>query len=122
MMAALLRRGPARWRSTQLALTLSCPPTNHLACGSFHSSTFCQGFAQVRLLACKAQKPSGPSFAAWKSRSYSARLLTWAAAANSAGGAKLRVSLRTLVMCEAEGEDMAENPSWGEPGKPLDFD
>ena len=39
--------------------------------------------------------------------SYSARLLTWALAANSAGGGKVRVSLRTLVMLDAAGEDMS---------------
>ena len=39
MIAALLRRGPRTWRSTQLTLALSVPPTNHFACGGFQSST-----------------------------------------------------------------------------------
>ena len=33
MIAALLRRGPRTWRSRQLTLALSLPPTNHFACG-----------------------------------------------------------------------------------------
>src|SRR5207247_2045133 len=96
------------WRSRQLALALICPPTNHLACGSFHSSTLVQRLIHVSDSACSAQKPSGSSLARWKSFSYSSRLLRCAFAAKSAGGGKVRVSLRTLVMCEPAEEDMGE--------------
>jgi hypothetical protein len=42
-------------------------------------------------------------------------LLTWARAANSGGGGKVRLSLRTLVMCWPAAEDMATVPvGWGE--------
>src|SRR5262245_45564685 len=105
-MAALLRRGPDRCRSRQLALTLSCPPTNHLANGSFHSRTFVHGLAHASDFACSAQKACGSSLAFCHSASCSAWLLTWAAFANSAEGGKERVSLRTLVMVEVVGEDM----------------
>src|SRR5688572_8921438 len=107
-MAALLRREPSRWRSTQLALTLSLPPTNHWACGSFQTSTWSHGLAHSSFLASSAQKLSGSSLARCQRRSYSAMLLTWADAAKAAGGGKERVSLRTLVMCD--GEDMGEPP------------
>jgi hypothetical protein len=56
MIAALLRRGPFRWRSTQLYATFSVAPTNHLQCGSFHSSTADHGDAHERLFASAAQK------------------------------------------------------------------
>ena len=39
MIAALLRRAVRMWRSRQLTLALIFPPTNHFACGGFHSST-----------------------------------------------------------------------------------
>src|SRR3954447_22760190 len=106
MMAALVRRGPARCRSMQLSLALICPPTNHLANGSFHSSTLSHGFNQCSALAASAQKASGSSLAHWASRSYSAVLGMNALAAKSAGGGNWRVSLRMLVMSEA-GEDIA---------------
>src|SRR5262249_33933632 len=114
-MAALLRRGPCRWRSTQLALTLSLPPTNHWACGSSQTSTLSHGLAHSSPWACSAQNPSGSSLARRQRRSYSAMLLTRAAAAKAGGGGKERVSFRTLVMCdEAEGEDMVRSPRLGE--------
>src|SRR5207253_9813746 len=57
--------------------------------------------------ACSAQNPSGSSAARFHSFSYSARLLIWAFAANSAGGGNCRVSFRTLVIFGAAGEDIA---------------
>src|SRR5262249_60163030 len=66
--------------------------------------------SQCRLSACSAQKPSGSSLDRCQSRSYSARLLTWACAANSAGGGNRRVSLRTLVILAAAGLDMLGFP------------
>src|SRR5258707_13779556 len=109
MIAALLPRPAAMCRSRQLKLTLSLPPTNHLANGSFHSSTLVHFLAQASAPACSAQKRSGSSLARFQSASYSARFLRWALAANSGGGAKLRVSFKTLVMSEA-GEDIAAAP------------
>jgi hypothetical protein len=55
--------------------------------------------------ACSAQKPLGSSAARFQSFSYSAMPLTFACATNSADGAKVRVSLRTLVMFVV-GEDI----------------
>ena len=51
------------WRSTQLTATLSVPPTNHLAKGSFHSSTSVHGVSQVSLVACEAQNARGSASA-----------------------------------------------------------
>src|ERR1700683_982265 len=76
----------------------SWPPMNHLANGSFHSSTRSQGLNQCSSRAILAQKPSGSSLASLYSRSYSARLLIWAPARNSSGGSKTRRSLRTESM------------------------
>ena len=45
------------WRSTQLTDTLSLPPTNHLAKGTFHCKTSDQGSDQVSQRACASQKP-----------------------------------------------------------------
>src|SRR5215208_1814800 len=87
MIAALLRSGPARCRSRQLAATLSCPPTNHLACGGVHSSTVFQGRIQSSARACSAQKPSRSRAPA----SYSAGV-AFACAANAAAGANRRGS------------------------------
>src|SRR5438105_8749373 len=105
MMAALFLRGPSRWRSMQLYAALSVRPTNHWACGSFHSRTRSHLRNQVSAPACSAQKPSGSSAARFHSASYSAALLMCAWAANSAGGGNCRVSLRTLVMLVV-GEDI----------------
>src|SRR5262249_37779861 len=102
-----LRRGPARWRSKQLALALILPPSNQRACGSFQASTLSQRFDQVSEAACSAQKPSGSAAARAHSASYSAAPLTCAAAAKAGGGGKERFSLRTLVMCEPAGEVIA---------------
>ena len=93
----------------QLALTLSLPPTNHWACGSFQTRTLSHVFAQSSDFACSAQRPSGSALAFYTSASYSATLLKCADAEN-AGGGKVRDSLRTLVMLEEEGEDMAIHP------------
>src|SRR6185503_563802 len=56
--AALLRVGVSMWRSMQLYETFSFPPTNHFACGGFHSHTVDHGLNQCSCLACSAQKPS----------------------------------------------------------------
>ena len=47
--AALLRRAVFTWRSRQLTQALSCPPTNHLACGGSHSSTRVPGLGTTRV-------------------------------------------------------------------------
>src|SRR5262249_4772272 len=109
-MAALLRRGPLRWRSTQLTLALICPPANHWACGSFQTRALSHFFNQASASACSAQTAAGSSLARCQSFSYSARLLTCALAANSAGGGKVRVSCRTLVMLAEAGEDIRGSP------------
>jgi len=64
-LAREVSRGPVRWRSRQLAETLSLPPTNHLACGGFHSNTRSQGRIQSRARAWSAQYPSRSCAAAW---------------------------------------------------------
>src|SRR4051812_36017570 len=106
MIAGLVLRGPVRGRSRQLSLALIRPPTNHFANGSFHASTLSHGLNQCSELAASAQKASGSSLAHWARRSYSAALMN-ALAAKSAGGGKVRVSLRILVMLAAAGEDIA---------------
>src|SRR5262249_12701731 len=105
-MAILSRSGPARWRSRQLYEALILPPTNHLACGSCHSRTRSQRLNQCSRSAWAAQKPSGASWGFCHRASYSTRLLTWDLAEKSADGGKERCSLRTLVMCDVEGEVM----------------
>ncbi len=50
MIAALLRRGPSRWRSRQLYERLICPPTNHFANGSSHSQEFLPRLEPVKFL------------------------------------------------------------------------
>src|SRR5262249_49188652 len=107
-MAVLSRRGPVRWRSRQLYEALIFPPTNHFACGSFHSTTRSQRLNQCSRSAWAAQKRSGSSCACCQRASYSARLLTCAFAEKSGGGGKVRCSLRMLVMCDVEGEVMRE--------------
>ena len=52
-------RPASTWRSTQLTATLSLPPTNHLANGSFHSSTSVQGVSQVSRLAWDGPEGQG---------------------------------------------------------------
>src|SRR5260370_41029360 len=89
MIAALLPRPAAMCRSRQLKLTLSLPPTNHLANGSVHSSTLAHFLAQASGPACSAQKRSGASLARLHSASYCARLLGWPFASNLGGGEKL---------------------------------
>src|SRR5207249_12142213 len=55
--AALFAVGVPRCWSRQLTLTLSCPPTNHLAKGNFHCSTFLNGLDQTSsALACLPQR------------------------------------------------------------------
>src|SRR5262249_26373181 len=101
MSAALFLRGPCKCLSRQLKLALSLPPRNHLANGSFQSSTLCHFVNQVSDCACSAQKLSGASCARCQSCSYSARLLTCARAANSGEGENFRISFRTLVILAA---------------------
>src|SRR5262245_26325 len=99
MSAALFRRGVARCASRQLYETFVCPPTNHLANGSFHSSTFVNGANQCSsLLASSPQNFSGLALAAAYSSSYflasiSVRLT------NSAVGGNLRSSCITVSIC-----------------------
>ena len=59
MIAALLRRAPRTWRSTQLTLAFSVPPTNHFACGGFHSSTRVHGVNHSSSAAKPAQNAFG---------------------------------------------------------------
>src|ERR1700716_2958854 len=59
IMAALFRRAECACRSTQLYVTFSFAPTNHLAHGAFHSRTFCHGANQSRCFASSAQQASG---------------------------------------------------------------
>src|SRR6516165_4695261 len=113
MIAALLPRPAARCRSRQFALTFSLPPVNHLANGSFHSSTLFHFLTQASDSACSAQNRSGSSLARFQSASYSARLFTCALAENSGVGAKLRVSFRTLVISAAGEEDIAAGSGGG---------
>src|SRR4051812_35224680 len=111
MIAALLRRGPSRWRSMQLYAALSLPPVNHWACGSFQTRTLSHLRNHASDSACSAQNPSGSSAARRQSCSYSAWLLMRARAANSGGGGNWRDSFRTLVMFDCTGEVMAR-VSW----------
>src|SRR6266480_4191881 len=58
--AALFAVGVPNHLSRQLSLTLSRPPTNHLANGSFHNSTFFHGLNQTSsCFAWLAQNRSG---------------------------------------------------------------
>src|SRR5437868_2710007 len=91
----------------QLYAAFSLPPANHWACGSFQVSTESHLRNHVSSVACSAQNPSGSSAARCQSCSYSAALLICAWAAKLAGGGNRRVSLRTLVIWDAAGEDMA---------------
>jgi hypothetical protein len=79
----------ATWRSRQFSLTLSRPPTNHLAKGSSHSSTVSHGVVQVRRSsAWRAQNASTSRSAS----SQSSGPWTSADAAKPAGGGKVRSS------------------------------
>src|SRR5271163_2345755 len=98
MRAALLRRGPSRWRSRQLALALILPPTNHCAKGGFQTQTFFQRRDQRSSSAARAQNLSGfLSDARWSLR-YFLKLPIRAALANLPGGLKIRFSFRTDSM------------------------
>ena len=77
MIAALLRRAPLTWRSTQLTLALSVPPRNHLACGGFHSSTRDPGGNHSSPFAKSAQTASGTRPGRATSRSLPGVRLLW---------------------------------------------
>src|SRR5262245_55844940 len=99
MSAALLRRAVVRWASRQLYETFVCPPTNHLAKGSFHSSTFVNGANQCSsLLASSPQNFCGSAFAAAYSSSYFFAVIS-VRLTNSAGGGNLRSSCITVSIC-----------------------
>src|SRR5215212_12224472 len=93
-MAALFCRAVPRWRSRQFSETLSLPPTNHCANGSFHSRTFLKGACQVSSFASRAQNLSGFLIDSCQSDLYSARLPMRAFLANSFAGLKTRFSTR----------------------------
>src|SRR5437660_5652767 len=99
MSAALLAVGVSRWRSRQLKLTLSRPPTNHFANGSFHCSTLVHGLNQTNsFFACLPQNFSGDFMDSLYSLRYWARDLMCARFENSLGGGKTRLSVLTEVM------------------------
>src|SRR5215211_6159460 len=75
-------------RSRQVSDTLSCPPTNHLANGRLHSSTWSHGFIQRSRSACSAQNPSRSRSAC----SCNDRSVTSAFALKSSGGEKVLAS------------------------------
>src|SRR5436190_15942214 len=107
MMAALFLRQVVRCRSIQFYDALILPPTNHFVSGISPSSTLSHLRNQCRLFASSPQRPAGSSLAFCHSLSYSASLLMWAAATNSRGGGKVRVSCRILVIPPAEPVDMS---------------
>src|SRR3954468_21554195 len=90
MIAALLRRAPRTWRSTQLTLALSVPPRNHFACGGFHSSTCVHGVNHSSSDANDAQNASGSLSA----RAYTPSSLMVALARNCFEGGNVRSSWR----------------------------
>src|SRR6476469_4918463 len=90
MMAALFLRGPSRWRSRQFSETFSLPPTNHLANGSFQSSTFVHFLLHFSSEASRAQNLSGFLIDSSQSFLYSARDWTRAFLENSLDGLKTR--------------------------------
>ena len=92
MSAALLRRAVRTWRSRQLTLTLSLPPTNHFAKGGFHSSTRFHGADHSSSRAKDSQKPSGSRSAS----SYTEALWTVALALNSADASMTRLMEKRL--------------------------
>src|SRR5271156_5775381 len=94
MRAALLRKGPSRWRSRQLTLALILPPTNHCAKGGFQTQTFFQWRNQVSSSAALPQNLSGFLSEARWSLWYFFRLPIRAALANLAAGLKIRFSFR----------------------------
>src|SRR5205085_1140897 len=81
---------------------LVLPPTNHLAFGAFHSSTLSHFLNQCSSSAALPQNCSGLSIDSRYMRSYSARLLIRACAANDGGGGNSRCSCRTESMAETD--------------------
>jgi len=105
MMATSSPWPSSTWRSTALKHALVVPPTNHLASGSSHSSTFDHGVNQRKPRATSAQKPSGSFMERSCMAAYVAMSGTWTVpmrAAKSAGGGKTRCSFSTDWI-EAEG-------------------
>ena len=103
MSAALLAVAVPSHLSRQLDDTLSCPPTNHLAKGTFHCSTFLKGFIHTNSAsACFFQNRSGFFTDSVHSFLYWAIDRIWALAANSFDGLKTRVSLRWDSMFDDE--------------------
>src|SRR5256885_17128810 len=93
MSAALLAAGVSRCLSRQLKLTLSWPPANHFAKGTFHCSTVFHGLNQTNsFLACLAQNFSGDLIDSAYSLRYSARDLMCARFEKAFGGWKTRFS------------------------------
>jgi hypothetical protein len=94
--AALFAVAVPKCRSRQLWLTFSSPPTNHLAKGSCHSSTFVQGLNHTNSsLARCPQNPSGSFIDCSYNSRCCAKDLIWACCANSLFGGKMRSSWRT---------------------------
>src|SRR5258708_23283349 len=91
MNAALFRRGPRIWRSRQLTLALSFPPTNHFAYGGCHSRTRAQGVLHSSSRANEDQKASGSAAA----RAYTPGRLAVAPGRHASAGGKRRSSWRS---------------------------
>src|ERR1051326_6416221 len=110
MMAALLRRGPSRWRSRQLYERLICPPINHFANGSFHSTTFLHGLNQWSSFAMRAQNFCGDLIDSVYNLRYCARDLTWACLTNAPEGLNLRPSFcnEVISVCAMIGSPETE--------------
>jgi hypothetical protein len=98
MIAALLRRAVRTCRSTQLAETLSFPPTNQRASGDSHSSTASHGRIHSSSRAKPAQKPSGSCSA----RAYTSGSFTCATSWKAAGGGNARSSVSRLEISELD--------------------
>src|ERR1700761_4268521 len=94
MMAALFLRGPARCWSRQFSETLSFPPTNHFANGSFHSKTFDHFLFQTSSAASRAQNLSGRLIDSSHILRYWASDWMRAFLENSLAGLKTRFSIR----------------------------
>src|SRR5258708_39972541 len=86
MNAALFRRGPRIWRSRQLTLALSFPPTNHFAYGGCHSRTRPQGVLHSSSRANEDQKASGSAAA----RAYTPGSLAIASRRHASAGGERR--------------------------------
>src|SRR4051812_26500590 len=92
--AALFWRAVPRWRSRQFSETLSLPPTNHLAFGSFHSSTVVHFCCHLSSAASRAKNFSGFLIDSSYISLYCARLWMRAFLEKSLAGLKTRFSTR----------------------------